>query len=435
MALTGTQLRQGISKFMSDYEASSTSSAGNAGGTTLIDSYLGKYGDDRIVGWWVLITSGDNDGEVRAVTANTDSTGTVTVQPAFSAQVASGVSYELHKYEPNKKYDALDAARIEASDTVFRIVYDDSLTSDGRTATYDIPSTVRGGPPYVLVERPLEADSSWNFLQDPRGNSTDNWTAASATATVVNRAENDLLIPKYDESCTKIAVATATNGTYTQPVGSMINSISASLAAGRVMTFAAWVYCLTASRVSLEVTDDTDTSSSSTHGGAGWELLSVEKNIETTNSTTLTVGFDVSNASGAVTLWYNRAWFYFGDKERATEVFPQRGAITVRRDATEQQVTLSSVPPRGRQIRLIGKDVLTELSRTVTNSMEVDQELAEVLYSHATRILFGWEGLEVENFEPVLRRIQLTEQRTPKLVNNWHVSLPTGARVTTPYSH
>lgn len=67
-----------------------TSGAGNVGGTTLIDTDLGIFGDAFWVGASVTV-----GGETRTVSDFTQLTGTITVSPAFSAQVGAATDYTL----------------------------------------------------------------------------------------------------------------------------------------------------------------------------------------------------------------------------------------------------------------------------------------------------------------------------------------------------
>lgn len=73
-----------------------TNSAGNAGGTTLVDTGADSGGADTYVGrYWVRITSGANKGQSKMV-SDDDGSGTLTFEGnGFDSQVASGVSYEI----------------------------------------------------------------------------------------------------------------------------------------------------------------------------------------------------------------------------------------------------------------------------------------------------------------------------------------------------
>lgn len=427
MTRTGNQLIQGLSQFVDDYFISATTSAGNSSGTTLIDTALKEFGDNRMVGGY--IRQNDTPYAVRRISSNTQSTGTVTVPRAFAAQVGSGVAYEYHKYDPVKKFRALDKARLDCVDYVFQIKLDDTITSDGGFV-YDIPSAIEQGPHVVYEENPVSPNTQWNFLADPIGDSTDSWTASSTTATVVTRDDNDLIIPKYDYQCTKLVTAATTAATYTQVVGSMTNDITASLAADRKMTFAAWVYCTEASKIALRILDDSGTlATGSQHGGGGWQLLTVEGTVAGNNATTLSAQFVISSTANASTIYWNRAWFYFGSKERvADEIYSDERTINVRRDDTLQHIILATRPTRGRQLRLAGKAPLSALgaldSTQITNSMEVNEKSQEIIIAYAAELLFMWEGISSDSVPEIVKRIENVRARIPGLQRAWEMHSP-----------
>jgi hypothetical protein len=438
MTLTGAELLTGFSKFIDDYWLGTTTGAGLADGTTLVDTTLGRFGNGELTGRYVRPTGATNQFAIRRVTSNVASSGTITVLPAFTAQTASTQTYEVHKVDPSVKFEVLDQARFDVADNVFQLIHSDTLTGDGHTRTFPTPSSIVSGPINVYLEHPLSCENQWNFITDPLGNSTTNWTASSVTASTLERADNDMLVPKYGDVATKLVVAATTAGTYTQVVGDMANGITAALAADRQMTFAAWVYCTETSKIRLNLIDNASTTNGSYHGGSGWELLTVSKTIVGNNSATLSAQFGVASTDNAATVYWERAWLYFGDTERVTEIFPEERALeVVRRDNTTQNFTLMSTPPRGYQLRVVGKGILSALGTTaatqVTNTMEVDTQTAELVYAKAAEILFAREGISAENVPQVVQRIQFVRARVPKLIQNWAQDVPSST-VVGPYS-
>jgi hypothetical protein len=188
----------------------------------------------------------------------------------------------------------------------------------------------------------------------------------------------------------KLSTAAATTGTLAQTVGSM--SITAAQAAGRRMTFGMWVNTRDTSGVRIQLTDDDGDTASSLHGGTGWELLTVEKDISPTNAATLTATLIVAGGTTGATAFFNRAWLYYGESNLIQDVYPFRDAHLLRRDATTQRVKLAWVPIAGRQIRMVGRQYLSTLgtvaSTQCTNSMELDEGSAQVLYGAAAETLF-----------------------------------------------
>ena len=432
--LTGEELLTGLSVFMNDDLSSTTTSNGAADGSSLVDTYLRRFQDRRLMGRYVRVTeSGSNQYVVRTIDTNTQSTGTTTLTAPFAAQVVSGIDYQIHRFDPAKKFKALDDARYDISDSVYRMIYDESLTSDGQVTTFAIPEGLEIGPIDVWVETPVACQNLiWNFLTNSIGDNLNDWTAVNCTPEIVNQDYTDLVIPKYDYASTKITVGASVAATYSQVVADMSNSITAAGAAGRQMSAAMWVYSEVSGRITISLTDDTTTTSSDTHAGNGWQLLVLEKDILGSNATTLTFRIDVSSGA-AMTFSWNRAWLYFGNKQRVTENYYTLTYPMVRRDATTQHFTLPDPVQRGYQLRLVGKTILsalgTNISTQTTNTMEVTDRTSQILYAAAARLLLQWEGLTATDVPDIYARIAAVEEMgrhvrqfsqyiTPRVVRN-----------------
>lgn len=433
MSLTGTQLLTGLSTFMGDSWSSTTTSAGATDGTTVKDTKLSRMGDDYYKGWYVRLTSGTSTLQSRRVTTFSKSSGTLEVLPAFSAQVATSVTYELHRYDPEGKFTALDEARMRAYPELARIVFDDTSTADGISSEFDIPSTIRRGPAFVFGETPRARDVQWNFITTPLNDATTGWTATNATATTYERNANDLLVPKFGSECVKLTVAASTNGTYKQVVGDMANDATAALVADRPTLFAMWVYCTEASRVTLKITDDTDTTTGTAHAGRGWELITVAKTIMGSNATTLTVTLDVASGSTAMTIYLDGSWFYLGNANRVTDIYWDKFLKRIRRDDTTQKVVLDEVPVRGTQLRFVGRQVLSALGTVaatqVTNTMEVDEPAAQLLYAEAANIIFERDLMITSMPDEMAVRVSTVRTKRDEYAVKWPFKMPAGANL------
>ena len=441
MALDGQTMFAGLNVFIGDDWSSTTTGAGSS--TTLVDTLLGRYNDDTLIEDFLRITESGHTAlwEVRNITDNAASTGTCTVVPAFGATTGSGKAYELHAWDPKEKFAAIDAAIISLSGVLPQVIYNETLTLDGIGDEYAIPTTVRKGPVVVQVERPIEVDAAWNLLANPRGDTLTSWTLSSAgseSVALYGSQDADLLVPKYDNNCTKITVPASTAVTYRQTVSNMSSAASASDAAGRNMTLGFWLYCQVSGRVSVEIVDDNgQVVASSTHGGAGWELLTVTGVVSPANATTLTVGITVTSVATALEVYFNRAWFMYGDQ--LPSQFPPDNSrdFKVRRDDTTARIIFSH-PPRGkRQLRVIGTGPLSTLGTTlatqVTNTVEVDANSAEIIYAKAAQILFGKEVMATEKLTTIAVRIRVAEARLAELERQWHNELGAGPVRVGPY--
>ena len=135
MSTTLANARIELSKQLRDDWVSATTSAGNAGGTTMIDSALIAKANDWITDeTYDLITEAAHAAlnEERRITSLDNSTGTVTVHAAHGAptQIASGVDYELHRLATaSDKRRALIAACRTSYPAIHERIWDESLVS------------------------------------------------------------------------------------------------------------------------------------------------------------------------------------------------------------------------------------------------------------------------------------------------------------------
>ncbi|KKM65474.1 hypothetical protein LCGC14_1490930 [marine sediment metagenome] len=437
MARTGQELHAQFSIFIGDSWQSVATSDGTT--TTIVDTALQRFGTDGVRGAYARNTEASHTAiwEVRRITDLT--TFTATVAPAFGTKLDDTEAYEIHRWDPADKFTALDEAAKRIGHLIAQLVFDETLTGDGRARSFTIPTSLRTGPVVVQMEQPLSVESEWNFLKDPIGDSTTNFTATNTTATTLAQSDNDFIIPKYDDTATKLATATTTNGQYDQVVANMANDITAALAAGRRMTYGKWIYCRTPSRVTVLFVDDNGTvgSASSLHQGRGWELLHSTGNVSDANATTLTTRIDVTNAAGAVDLWWNRGWFYFGEADRITDLYDGSKAFRPRRDDTTQRIYLSFAPTRGYQLRLQGRNTLSLLGTTastqVTNTMELDAISEQVLFAEAARILYGRQVFSSDEFPTLAPKIAKADELLTEM-KKWAQQPMSTATIRGPYS-
>lgn len=155
MTTTLTNFLAKVSVHLDDGWSSTTTAAGNAGGTTLVDSALKKYPDghfgdpNRDPQWWAYIST-----TLLPVKNFTSSAGTIELYSAYGAptQIASSTAYSLHKYDRDKKILACNQALYECYPD-FYLRVDDETTLDG-LGTSDIDYAV----PAAFTEFP---DQIW----------------------------------------------------------------------------------------------------------------------------------------------------------------------------------------------------------------------------------------------------------------------------------
>lgn len=212
---TKATARKHLSQRANDWWNPSTTSSGNAGGTTAVFSSLVGYGDDYFKDWWVLQTSGANAGEWRRVESFTDSSGTVTVVNAFTAQVASGVTFELHKFRPDHYTFALNEGSVQAYPAVCRPITGFALAGD--RDWYPTPRNMRDIV-RVLYDADAPQESDTFTRDDSTSTAGSDYTAASGDTFgissnrlySVSDADGDLLIADNVETADGVFSARVT---------------------------------------------------------------------------------------------------------------------------------------------------------------------------------------------------------------------------------
>lgn len=135
-----------------------TSAAGNAGGTTLVDDNLYEKVADWVSDGMILyITSGTNDGETRVVDSLSDNT--LTVKSAFTGQIANGVTYKIHRlFTRNQKLVALRNAATLICPGIHAVVRDmDTVETTANKYEFNISSLAiyQNRPHQILLAQEL----------------------------------------------------------------------------------------------------------------------------------------------------------------------------------------------------------------------------------------------------------------------------------------
>ena len=358
-----SEIRQLISEEDGDWYESTTTSAGGASGDTIIDTGTQDLTevDDGISGYYIL-TSGNNSADIRRIKATggfTQSSGTVTPTRVHSAQIASGVTYEIHDVDPLDKHVAINRALEQCfSLGLYLPIRDETLVVND------------------LLSNSLYETFSGGFT---------NWAeVGSPTVT------QETTIKFMGTQSAKV-VASGAAGQLTQAPTINIHEVT-----GKTAQFWRWVYATAAdtARVRLDW-DGTNFENSSYHtGNDQWELLKAEGSVTDAATQVKTICEVADGGTG-----------YF-DGPGGLMISDYRGDI-VRYTLPTSIIALHSVlmqqneehiddyikiprnigPVSGRILRLIGRNYLTRPA-TDSATTEVDGPRLSVVVAKSLEILY-----------------------------------------------
>lgn len=340
--------------------------------------------------WWILPTAGQNFGVERLI--NTSGTGAgATLAPfvAYTSNFASGDAYQLHWLRPRDIVEELN----RAIRSVFPWLYREteaigSELTDQYQKRYSIPSAIIGRPWKVEIEEtPLAWDNDEVNLLDNASFEEGTGTPTSWTLTGAGAGATRVRWPRRSGSyATNIAVPNLTT-VELQQTHSDRNYWSPGM---RLMAWA-WIYSRTASRITVKVFDDVDTTgqSSSAHGGGGWERLALTT-PHTVGEGATTLTFQIAVTSG------NRFDFTVG------EAFLARGENVVESVWSPvdwkwrgKDIELWSNPNSLRALRFHGKNYLTQFTLpngnpafTLTETVELGEPEIELLIAETVLRLY-----------------------------------------------
>jgi len=125
---------------------------------------VGGTEDDSFEGWYILITSGTNNGEERRILQSRWNNNTLTAQEAFTGQVATSVTYELHRIRPKLKHNAINRALSELSTAVPLELIDETLRVDNLLANWDFETFSTTFTGWTNTGTPTLSQNSTNVM-------------------------------------------------------------------------------------------------------------------------------------------------------------------------------------------------------------------------------------------------------------------------------
>lgn len=397
MGRTYLQLWTRLAEKLGEYESVSTTTP-LAASKNVLSTTLAMFPDDWWNDRWLWINESNNLLQERHINDFTSSSGTCAVDGAnFSVETAA-VSVYLTQWRPTWLRSAIIDAMPRVLAWLPRYVADYSIIGNNpiRNCSFDDWDVYGStGPP-------------------------DNWNQSNALMTTSRYSGQEIIMT--GSSVLKM-LNRASNPDYIYQ-----NALDVSYPRYQGETFDAyaWVYCVHASRVTLDFLDGTQTFSSSAHGGTGWEKLKIENETIAAAATKGEVRISISTGT-AVDAYVDRVWMetsvplYIYDCPSSLPQGPSRvyRGLAIEKDTTDVVGFVSGHPnmkwlpydnlryvplekispaitkirgrilqvisgsiPTGMSIRLEGKGYLT-IPDADSDVVEVDQRQAEILVSQA----------------------------------------------------
>ena len=356
-----------LSEGMDDWWTDTTTGAGAGGGTTVVDTSLAQLSDDDdfCIGWYVRITSGSADLEIRLVTAYTASTTTITTL-AFSAQIGSGVTYELHRINPQTKLNAL-----------------------ARASVVSFPHL------YVPIRHSFNADS---YLDNPSFEDLDSGSEVFASWTAWNSptVTQETNIFHEGRASAKIVAAGSVEGLRQLVYNRWTNVI------GATATFQLWVLTATAPWARLRIISETGTTETTIntgdyHTGDGeWTLLSASGEISGDVDQLIC---EIECADGATAYFDGGgdAGLYISGRRRARHTIPTtiiKGPYRITQQYAKDQVhgpfydiIPDGSPIAGHVLLMEGMGTLS-VPTTDAGTIEIGEPFLELFLAYAMRWLY-----------------------------------------------
>ena len=349
--------------------------------------------------WFVIVTSNNNDTETRRVTDYVQSSGTLTVSKAWVTD-SSTSTYELMTVHPDSVLRAYNRARQVVWPHIGIVRDVETVVTGQRQFTYTIPSTIRRVNRVYLGERYEAQNDAENLLlnggfEDWTNSTTaDNWGVIVGDTTV-NQEKQTTSPANYavlsGNNSARLIVPVSTAVTLAQTFNSASSDYTAVATEGMTANLSAWVYCNTASRVSLTIDGDVQ---SDTHGGTGWELMKGSNNLDATDTATV-VGISVTSGA-AISVFIDEITLSIGQSsvlDRPYTAITYWDVMPPAAGASNGGVLrfVGDLPSQHR-LRIVGSDMLSSVTggvatTTDATTIEIDGELLEPLYNKVRQML------------------------------------------------
>lgn len=366
---SGEDLRTALSQALGGYHSLTADSG--SGSSSITDAELANLTEinDGLESHWIAVTSGSAAGDIRILKSSLGYTASTTVldpNQNFSAAVASGNTYELHKYDPRVLRDMINQALRNlyprnGRKGLFRRLIDTSLAVDN-----------------LLLNSDMEAFASSSFTDwDLQGSPTE-----SAETTIVIQGTQSAKL-----------VSGGSAGQFDQAP-----HVAADQMTDKVATLEFWTYATTADSARVRIDwDGTASEDSAYHTGADqWELLKAQASVPSTATKVRAILEVAANKTG----YFGAGYMAVGDPiVRYTVPTKFRSGphfVSVQYDEKRPEgpyYPMNGRPYTGRRLRLEGMGILSQPA-TDSATTEVDEDHVQLIVAEAARLFWLSRGDE-----------------------------------------
>ena len=360
---TSLVLIQRLSEAIGDY-LSLTASGGTT--TTVVDTDLANLTEDNggVQGYVKIVTDAGGsgaapEGQIRRIKNGTSgytaSSTTITVNFAFTASPASGDTYELHRFDPVVKRNAINSAIRQLWPSIYLPIRDESLVVDNLLSNSDFETAASAN-----------VHPSWSKVGTP--------TITDETS-----------IRRHLTNSAKIIASGAVEGQV------QVVQVNIEELIGKTVHAAFWVYATTANWARIRVDTDGGTTflSSDYHTGVDeWQYLEIH---ETLPDAATQIGLRLEVANGG-TAYFDAGWMAVGPIHKMTvPTTILHGPHRVEQQADESDPNgdykLMDKAITGRRLRVRGMGALSQPS-TDSGTVEIGDEKVDLIVAKAAEILF-----------------------------------------------
>ena len=420
-SITRANLRKGLARTLGLYEefATTTNITTNTSVVSTGLTDLGYEIDDTLIGKWIFIKGTANPNESRFVNDYTASSGTIDVRGTALSAESGSMSCELHEFSPARLHDALNTARMEAFPYLYKHARFEALSANYNQHELTLPSARFKGSPYeVLLSRIIDPGTyAENYIADSdtaNFNSVTNWTGGAMTTFETISATTSPNTWVVLDGPSGTAAYAKTNGSGSEASVLHVLATNTNSIRGARVNFSIWVYYVGAVTTLVpRIMEDSASTDGTAHSATGWEKLTVSRNITTDPSSSVRVGIAEPANAAALLIYLDNAIATVGANE-PVELRYERlyNWQYLEPTGTNTGGTLRfpyQLPPK-RTLRVRGRYPLSSVAAE-TDTMEIDEKQAELLYAFARVALYSAELAKREPDSRAWRRYDQLHQK------------------------